>query len=685
MWSSSLCASLTRNLHSTLHLLVGLPARRRARQLGGAAWLGRDRRLQGRVTRMLIHLRTPEIMEDICSWICLLDKQLRTDLLDTFVQTQSPTSGSLCQVWLPETTSHGSVVLKSKGLPFCVAGIGDFLALFRCISCRYCFGTDVQKPELLGAPGRVFTTLTPEMSQNVQQYSKSVYLRASEAQQCKVQSTLVVPLFDGNDHHQPCGVLEVVQAVQDMSFDNVMQTLASVLQLYGLSTSDQSISSGEMQERSEEVKTLAAGSSIAQQEADSNPEVAPMPAGHIPAAAVADQDMEDSTMLDDDGSDIGDDEDDMLDDSGKRLQLQDLQVQFGVGLREAAKRLGICPTTLKRACRRHGIQRWPRRQLVKLSKAIDQIQATGSAGRQLPMPGPETMDLGQSDGQVGSLVPAPDMRWTTLARLVPAISMHQQGTVEDKPPMFSLSPEKMSNEVLKHEASGSQNDSNHQGVMMDRSQSVSNLASRSGTSPGLPTSAIPIINAPGQQLAGQQDSPSGLGVLQSAVAGVPTSHQGLQPLTEPFLVSAPNTQMYAGGVVDQVPSAQSLPVLAATPMPSQAFSWPGVSHLQQSSMIPVTQSSHGISTSLPSSATLPQIEFGQSGSNAQPQHDPAWTIPSAPPGKALASQPLGLPPAFVSGGLAGVNDDLGGLSFDIEEDVGLFDPEVLEMMLAQSS
>ena len=45
-----------------------------------------------------------------------------------------------------------------QGLPFCVAGVGDLLALFRCISCRYCFGTDATKPELLGAPGRVFTT-----------------------------------------------------------------------------------------------------------------------------------------------------------------------------------------------------------------------------------------------------------------------------------------------------------------------------------------------------------------------------------------------------------------------------------------------------------------------------------------------------------------------------------------------
>ena len=39
-----------------------------------------------------------------------------------------------------------------------------------------------------------------------------------------------------------------------------------------------------------------------------------------------------------------------------------MQSQFGVGLREAAHNLRICPTTLKRACRRHGIYRWPRRR-----------------------------------------------------------------------------------------------------------------------------------------------------------------------------------------------------------------------------------------------------------------------------------------------------------------------------------
>lgn len=39
-----------------------------------------------------------------------------------------------------------------------MAGVGDLLALFRCISCRYCFGTTLDAPELMGAPGRVYAT-----------------------------------------------------------------------------------------------------------------------------------------------------------------------------------------------------------------------------------------------------------------------------------------------------------------------------------------------------------------------------------------------------------------------------------------------------------------------------------------------------------------------------------------------
>lgn len=59
------------------------------------------------------------------------------------------------------------------------------------------------------------------------------------------------------------------------------------------------------------------------------------------------------------------------------LTLEDLQSQFGVGLREAAQNLGISITTLKRCCRKNGIRRWPRRELVKLQKAIDSVGLVG--------------------------------------------------------------------------------------------------------------------------------------------------------------------------------------------------------------------------------------------------------------------------------------------------------------------
>lgn len=45
---------------------------------------------------------------------------------------------------------------------------------------------------------------------------------------------------------------------------------------------------------------------------------------------------------------------------GRKLTLDVLQTQFGKGLKEAAESLGMCATTLKRACRRLGVKRWPR-------------------------------------------------------------------------------------------------------------------------------------------------------------------------------------------------------------------------------------------------------------------------------------------------------------------------------------
>ncbi|GAX73844.1 hypothetical protein CEUSTIGMA_g1294.t1 [Chlamydomonas eustigma] len=57
---------------------------------------------------------------------------------------------------------------------------------------------------------------------------------------------------------------------------------------------------------------------------------------------------------------------------GLDLRYMDLQAQFGVSIKEAAANLGVCVTTLKRACRRYNIPRWPRSQIAKLGKETNQ-------------------------------------------------------------------------------------------------------------------------------------------------------------------------------------------------------------------------------------------------------------------------------------------------------------------------
>lgn len=60
---------------------------------------------------------------------------------------------------MPELYAGSQMVLTAQGLPFAVVGVGDLLALFRCVSVRYRFSTDYLKPSLMGAIGRVFASL----------------------------------------------------------------------------------------------------------------------------------------------------------------------------------------------------------------------------------------------------------------------------------------------------------------------------------------------------------------------------------------------------------------------------------------------------------------------------------------------------------------------------------------------
>jgi hypothetical protein len=69
----------------------------------------------------------------------------------------------------------------------------------------------------------------------------------------------------------------------------------------------------------------------------------------------------------------------------KGLKWSDLSIYFHLSIVDAAKKLGICTTNLKKECRKFGVKRWPGRKVRNLESTIHGLEHTIAVGKRAGM------------------------------------------------------------------------------------------------------------------------------------------------------------------------------------------------------------------------------------------------------------------------------------------------------------